>query len=177
MNNLLSVTRLQAGVSRLKLEPCDLSDVLGAALEELGSSIEGRQISIEIPPDLPLISMDFVLVTQVLVNLLSNALKYSQSDLPIQIHGETIDDELEVTVIDRGVGVPEGDLGRVFQKFHRLSQSNSADGLGLGLSICKEFVEAHRGRIGLEHNPEGGTVARFVLPVQPLPTIVESAIS
>ena len=67
--------------------------------------------------------------------------------------------------MDRGIGVPKGDLERVFQKFHRLTQSSSADGLGLGLSICKEFVEAHRGRITLEHNPEGGTIARFVLPI------------
>jgi K+-sensing histidine kinase KdpD len=170
MNNLLSVTRLQAGVSPLKLEPCDLSDVLGAALEELGSSIDGRQLLIEIPLDLPMISMDFVLVTQVLVNLLSNALKYAPSDLPIEIRSQTINDELEVTVTDRGVGVPEGELDRVFQKFHRLSQSNSADGLGLGLSICKEFVEAHRGRIGLERNSRGGTIARFVLPLQSLPS-------
>lgn len=177
MNNLLSITRLQAGVSRPKLELCDLSDVLGAALEELGSSRDGRQISIEIPPDLPLIPMDFVLMTQVLVNLFSNAIKYSPPDSPINLHSQTINDELEVTVIDRGVGVPERELDRVFQKFHRLSQTNSVDGLGLGLSICKEFVEAHRGRIGLEHNPGGGTIARFVLPVQSLRTIAEPTAS
>ena len=150
MNNLLSVTRLQAGASRLKLELCDLSDVVGAALEELGTSTDGRQISVEIPPDLPLISMDFVLITQVLVNLFSNALKFSPSNQLIRLQCQTVNDKLEVKVIDRGVGVPEGDLDRVFQKFHRLSRSNSADGLGLGLSICKEFVEAHGGRITLE---------------------------
>jgi K+-sensing histidine kinase KdpD len=166
MNNLLSVTRLQAGASRLKLEPCDLADVVGAALEELGTSTDGRQISIEIPLDLPLISMDFVLITQVLVNLFSNALKFSPSNQPVRLHSQAVSDKLEVKVIDRGVGVPGRDLDRVFQKFHRLSQSNSADGLGLGLSICKEFVEAHRGRITLEHNPEGGTIARFLLPIQ-----------
>jgi two-component system sensor histidine kinase KdpD len=73
---------------------------------------------------------------------------------------------LEVKVLDRGRGVPDGDLDRVFEKFHRLAESSSADGLGLGLSICKEFVEAHGGRISLEHNPGGGTVAKFVLPLQ-----------
>jgi K+-sensing histidine kinase KdpD len=165
MNNLLSVTRLQAGASRLKFEPCDLSDVVGAALEELGTAISTRQLSIEIPPDLPLVPMDFRLITQVLVNLFSNAIKFSPSDQPIQLRSRIINDKLEVTVMDRGIGVPKGDLERVFQKFHRLTQSSSADGLGLGLSICKEFVEAHRGRITLEHNPEGGTIARFVLPI------------
>lgn len=166
MNNLLSVTRLQAGASRVKLEPCDLSDVVGAALEELGTSIDERQISIEIPPDLPLVSMDFVLITQVLVNLFSNAFKFSPSDRQIQLCSQIVEDKLEVMVIDQGVGVPKGDLDRVFEKFHRLTESNSTDGLGLGLSICREFVEAHRGRISLEHNPGGGTTARFVLPVQ-----------
>jgi PAS domain S-box-containing protein len=165
MNNLLSVTRLEAGVSRVKLEPCDLSDVVGAALEELGTSTHRQQISLEIPPDLPLAPMDFDLITQVLVNLFSNALKFSPADQPIQLHSQMVNNQLEVMVIDQGVGVPEGDLERVFQKFHRLAESSAAEGLGLGLSICKEFVEAHRGQISLEQNPGGGTIARFVLPV------------
>jgi len=165
MNNLLSVTRLQAGATRLKLEPCDLSDVVGAALEELGTSADGRQISTEIPQDLPLISMDFVLITQVLVNLFTNALKFSPFNQPVRLHSQIVNDKLEVKIVDRGVGIPEADFDRVFQKFHRLSQSNSADGLGLGLSICKEFVETHRGRITIENNPEGGAIATFVLPI------------
>ena len=170
MSNLLSVTRIQAGESRVKLEQCDLSDVVGAALEELGTATDERQISIEIPPHLPLVPMDFVLITQVLVNLFTNAFKFSPSDERIQLRSQIVDDKLEVMVIDRGVGVPEGDLNRVFQKFHTLTEASSTDGLGLGLSICKEFVEAHRGRISLEPNPGGGTVAKFVLPIQASPT-------
>jgi two-component system sensor histidine kinase KdpD len=165
MNNLLNVTRLQAGVSRLKLEPSDLSDVVGAALEELQASTRKRSVSVEISPEVPLVPMDFELITQVLVNLLSNALKFSPPDQPIRLSGQIVNGELEVTVADRGRGVPEEELGRVFQKFHRLAESTSNDGLGLGLSICKEFVEAHRGRIRLENNPGGGTIARFFLPV------------
>jgi len=166
MNNLLNVTRLQAGASRLKLEPSDLSDIVGAALEELGPSDGKSKISIEIPQDLPLVPMDFNLITQVLVNLLSNALKFSPAEQSIQLQARIAGDKLEVAVADRGRGVPEEELGRVFQKFHRLAESSSVDGLGLGLSICKEFVEAHGGRIRLENNPGGGTIARFVLPVQ-----------
>jgi two-component system sensor histidine kinase KdpD len=136
-------------------------------LEELGASIGESNISIEIPPDLPLVQMDFNLITQVLVNLFSNALKFSPAEQPIQLHSRIVDDKLEVAVADRGRGIPEEDLGRVLQKFHRLAESSSVDGLGLGLSICKEFVEAHGGRIRLENNPGGGTIARFVLPVAP----------
>jgi two-component system sensor histidine kinase KdpD len=172
MNNLLNVTRLQAGVSRLKLEPHDLLDVAAAALEELGTSSQKRQVSIEISPDLPLVPMDFELITQVLVNLFSNAFKFSPAGQPIRLSSQIADGELEVTVADRGRGVPEDDLDRVFQKFHRLAESSSVDGLGLGLAICKEFVEAHRGRIRLENNPGGGTIARFVLPLEAFPHVI-----
>lgn len=164
MNNLLNVTRLQAGVSRVRLEPCDLSDVVGAALEDVGTQAQTRRVSIEISPDVPLVPMDFELIKQVLVNLFSNAFKFSSPDEPIHLASQLADGELQVSVADRGPGVPLEDLDRVFGKFQRLAESSSADGLGLGLSICKEFVEAHRGRIWLEKNPEGGTIARFVLP-------------
>jgi K+-sensing histidine kinase KdpD len=164
MNNLLNVTRLQTGIWRLRIEPCDLLDVVGAALEEMGT--HKRQLSIDIPRDLPLIPMDFDLITQVLVNLFSNAFRFSSAEQPIELNSQIVSDKLEVKVLDRGRGVPDGDLDRVFEKFHRLAESSSADGLGLGLSICKEFVEAHGGRISLEHNPGGGTVAKFVLPLQ-----------
>jgi two-component system sensor histidine kinase KdpD len=171
MNNLLSVTRIQAGVSRLKLEPSDLSDVVGAALEELGTLTQKRLITVQIPSDLPLVPMDFDLITQVLVNLFSNAIKFSPSDHPIDVRGQIVDGKLEVSVVDRGRGIPNGDLERVFQKFHRLESISSVDGLGLGLFICKEFVEAHRGQIRLEINPDGGTIARIVLPCQTLPAV------
>ena len=164
MNNLLNVTRLQTGVWRVKIEPCDVLDVVGAAIEEMGT--HQRQICIHIPPDLPLVPLDFNLITQVLVNLLSNAFKFSPTDEPIELRSQMVNDKLEVSVADRGRGIPEGDPERVFQKFQRLAESGSTDGLGLGLSICKEFVEAHRGSISLEHNPGGGTIAKFVLPIQ-----------
>jgi two-component system, OmpR family, sensor histidine kinase KdpD len=147
MNNLLNVTRLQAGISRVKLEPCDLSDIVGAALEELEASTRRNNISIDIAQDLPLVPMDFNLITQVVVNLFSNALKFSPAEESIQLQGRIVGDKLEVAVADRGRGIPQEDLGRVFQKFHRLAESSSVDGLGLGLSISKEFVEAHGGRI------------------------------
>ncbi|MEO8340008.1 MAG: ATP-binding protein, partial [Nitrospirota bacterium] len=166
MNNLLNVTRLQTGGLRVRLEPCDLSDVVGAALEDLGEQAQTRRVSIEISLDVPLVPMDFELIKQVLVNLFSNAFKFSSPDESIHLGGHLIDGELNVSVADRGRGVPLEDLDRVFGKFQRLEESSSADGLGLGLSICKEFVEAHRGRIWLENNPEGGTIARFVLPGQ-----------
>jgi two-component system sensor histidine kinase KdpD len=164
VNNLLSMTRLETGASTVKTEPHDLLDVVSTALEELGASARQRQMSFDIPEDLPLVPMDFGLITHVFINLLSNAFKYSPHDQPVEVRGRIIDQHLEVLVVDRGVGVPPEDLGRVFDKFYRASELGSSTGLGLGLAICKAFIEAHDGRIRLENNPSGGTIARFVIP-------------
>ncbi len=164
VNNLLSMTRLETGASTVKTEPSDLLDVVSTALEELGASAGQRQVSFDIPEDLPLVPLDFGLITHVFINLFSNAFKYSPPHKPVEIRGRIIDGQLEVLVIDRGVGIPPEDLDRVFDKFYRVAQLGSSSGLGLGLAICKAFIEAHHGRIGLENNPMGGTIVRFVIP-------------
>jgi two-component system, OmpR family, sensor histidine kinase KdpD len=133
-------------------------------VEELGAAARQRQVSFDIAEDLPLIPMDFGLITHVFINLLSNAFKYSAPGEAVEVRGRIIDDRLEVLVVDKGVGVPPEDLGRVFDKFYRAAESGSSSGLGLGLAICKSFIEAHNGRISLEHNPAGGTIAKFVIP-------------
>jgi len=164
VNNLLNMMRLETGASTVKTEPCDLLDVVSAALEELGPSAGQRQVSFDIPEDLPLVPMDFGLITHVFINLLSNAFKFSPPDQPVEVQGRIIDDQLEVLVVDRGIGVPPEDLGRVFEKFYRAAEFGSSNGLGLGLAICKAFIEAHGGRISLENNPMCGTIVRFVIP-------------
>ena len=167
VNNLLSMTRLETGASTLKTEPSDLLDVVSTALEELRASAGRRQISFDIPEDLPLVPMDFGLMTHVFINLFSNAFKYSPAEQPVEVRGRIIDDQLEVLLADRGVGVPPEDLARVFDKFYRVAELGPARGLGLGLAICKAFIEAHHGHIGLENNPMGGTIVRFVIPAEP----------
>jgi len=164
VNNLLSMTRLETGASTVKTEPHDLLELVSAALEELGASARQRQVSFDIPADLPLVPMDFGLITHVFINLFSNAFKFSPSDQPVEVRGRIIKDQLEVLVADRGVGVPPEDLDRVFDKFYRVAELGSTNGLGLGLAICKAFIEAHNGRISLENNPLGGTIVRFVIP-------------
>jgi K+-sensing histidine kinase KdpD len=164
VNNLLSMTRLETGAATVKTEPCDVLEVVSAALEELGAPAAQRQISFDVPEDLPLVPMDFGLITHVLINLFSNAFKYSSAHQPVEVRSRIISDQLEVMVVDRGVGVPPEDLGRVFDKFCRAAEFGSSTGLGLGLAICKAFIEAHDGRISLENNSLGGTIARFVIP-------------
>jgi len=108
--------------------------------------------------------MDSVLIVQVIVNLLENALKYSAADLPIEVEARVERDQLHLSVRDRGQGIPDDDLERVFDKFYRCVTPGVARGAGLGLAICKGFIEVHGGRIRVERRAHGGTEATFTLP-------------
>jgi len=101
----------------------------------------------------------------VLVNLLENCLKYSPPDSPIEITATTDSAWLMIEVADRGAGVPEQDLNRVFDKFYRIPVPEGAGGTGLGLSICKGIVEAHGGRIRAENRSSGGLSIQIKLPL------------
>ena len=166
VGNLLDMTRLEARATRIHIEPCDVQDVIGAALAQLGDTGRTRSIAVDAPASLPLVPMDFVLITQTLVNVLDNAVKYSPPGAPITIRAEAHDRDLDIVVTDHGIGIPSGDLDRVFDKFYRAPQTG-VTGSGLGLSICKGFVEAHGGRIRAETQPAGGTVVRVTLPLRP----------
>ncbi|MEP6539100.1 MAG: ATP-binding protein [Bryobacteraceae bacterium] len=166
VRNLLDMTRLEGGVLRVKTELCDLHDIVTAALYQLGAAASGRRVSVIIPPDLPLVPMDDVLIVQVLVNLLDNALKYGGKDGSIQLDARLEGEELEVRVLDSGCGIPERDLERVFEKFFRAVPPGAPKGAGLGLSICKGFVEVHNGRILAARRSEGGTELSFFLPLE-----------
>jgi two-component system sensor histidine kinase KdpD len=109
--------------------------------------------------------MDLVLMTQVLVNLLDNSLKYAPPEYPIEIVAATEGAWLTLEVADRGHGVPEHDLKRVFDKFYRIPIPEGAGGTGLGLSICKGIVEAHKGSIGAENRTGGGLRIMVRLPL------------
>jgi two-component system sensor histidine kinase KdpD len=165
VGNLLDMTRLEAGAVKLNLEPCEVSDVVGAALEQLSGELHNRQVQLDIADDLPLVPMDFVLIQQVLTNLLDNAVKYSPPEAPIEIHARQAGQELEIQVADRGVGIPPDDLVRVFDKFFRVRRPNSVAGSGLGLTICKGIVEAHGGRIWAQNRPGGGVLLIFTVPL------------
>jgi two-component system, OmpR family, sensor histidine kinase KdpD len=166
VQNLLDMTRLEGGAIRVRTELCDVHDVVGAALEQLGDATRGHAISTTFPADMPLVPMDQVLIVQVLVNMLDNALKYSPGEAPIEIEARLNSGQLEVRVLDRGVGISEQELERVFEKFYRGTPHGAARGAGLGLSICKGFVEAHNGRILAKCRAQGGTEVAFFLPVQ-----------
>ncbi|MGA2820627.1 MAG: sensor histidine kinase KdpD [Anaerolineales bacterium] len=166
VGNLLDMTRLEAGAMKLAQEPSDVQDVVGAALDQLGNRLSIRPVTVDVPAELPLVPMDFVLIVQVLVNVLDNALKYSPTEAPIEIHARAIGPWLEVQVADRGIGIPSEDLGRVFDKFYRVHRPESVTGTGLGLSICKGIVEAHGGSISAQNREGGGMLITFTLPLR-----------
>jgi two-component system sensor histidine kinase KdpD len=163
--NLLDMTRIEAGAVRLNLEPCDVQDLVGCALAVLEPRIGNREVSFRMLPVMPLVPMDLVLMTQVLVNLLENSLKYSPNATLIEIVASTGANRLVIEVADHGPGVPEKDLLRVFDKFYRIPVPEGAGGTGLGLSICKGIVEAHGGTIKAENRPGGGLRIVIHLPL------------
>jgi two-component system sensor histidine kinase KdpD len=172
VGNLLDMTRIEAGGLQLAPELCDVQDLVGSALEQAERIVESRPVKVDVPADLPLVPMDFVLMVQVLVNLPDNAVKYSPPESPIEVRADIEDSELHVQVADRGIGIPPADLERVFDKFYRVQRPGSVTGSGLGLSICKGITEAHGGRIWAESREGGGTLVTVGLPL----TVKEKAL-
>jgi two-component system sensor histidine kinase KdpD len=162
VSNLLDMTRLEAGSLRLQRDWHSLEELVGTALARLEGSTRDRPVSISIPPDLPLVPVDPVLVEQLLVNLLENAFKYTPAGTPVRISAEAAAARVEVEIADEGPGFPAGAEERIFEKFYR--GPSTAHGSGLGLPICKAIVTAHGGRIQAENRARGAAF-RFSLPL------------
>ncbi len=165
VGNLLDMTRLEAGALAIHLEPCDVQDVIGAALNQMGNRLQGREVRVDVPAGLPLVPLDFVPMVQVLVNLLDNALRYSPPEQPVDVIVRPKDRQIEIEVADRGMGIPPDDLEHIFDRFYRLQRPGDAGGTGLGLSICRGIVEAHGGTIRARNRPGGGASLAITLPL------------
>ncbi len=164
VNNLLSMTRLEAGALRVEKEWLPLEEVVGAALVRVEDRLGHRVVKTSFPSDSALVLLDGVLIEQVLINLLDNAIKYTPADSPIDLLAEITKDSVHLTVADHGPGIPSGDLERIFDKFYRAAAAG-APGVGLGLSICRGIVEAHGGRMWAENPSGGGAAFHIVLPM------------
>jgi len=150
----------------LHREACDVQELIGSSLEQIGIPLKNRQVKVEIPAKLPLVPLDFVLFSRVLVNVIDNALKYSSPEKPIEIKARASNQTLEITVADRGEGIPVDDLERIFDKFYRVQRPDNVSGTGLGLSISKGIVEAHGGSIKAENRRGGGAIFTVQLPLE-----------
>jgi two-component system sensor histidine kinase KdpD len=173
VENLLDMSRLDSGRLQLKREWCDVGDVISVAVKRLERELAKHPLVIEYAPDLPLVYMDFTLMEQVLVNLLDNACSYTPPGASIEIRSEHKENSLLISITDRGPGIPEEDLERIFDKFYRVP-GTATGGTGLGLSICRGLVEAHGGALTAENAPGG---ARFMifLPIGAPPPPVHEA--
>lgn len=165
VGNLLNMTRIESGAIKLNVEPSDVQDLIGTAIEQLGWRISKHQIKTNIPVDFPLVQMDFTLMVQVIVNLMENAVKYSPENSLIEISASVLDSKAHLKISDRGVGIPSEDLTRIFDKFHRVQRPENVSGTGLGLSISKGIVEAHGGTIRAMNRESNGTVIEIELPL------------
>ncbi|WP_437901411.1 DUF4118 domain-containing protein [Sorangium sp. So ce124] len=168
VRNLLDMTRLESGALAVKKEWLPLEEIVGAALNRVEERLEGREVSIELDRATELVPMDGVLMEQVLINLLENALKYSPAGSPIGIRGFTERSTAMLEIMDRGPGLPPGEEETIFEKFHR-GRGQTQRGLGLGLTICRGIVAAHGGQITAEDRPHGGAVFRVTLPIEGRP--------
>jgi two-component system sensor histidine kinase KdpD len=163
VGNLLDMTRLESGAVAVKREWVPLEEIVGSALTRLESRLGGRPVRAALPADLPLLSVDPVLLEQVFVNLLENAAKYTPTDSAIEIAARSDESGVQIEVADRGPGLPPGSESRIFEKFFR--RGPSGGGVGLGLAICRGIVEAHEGRLVAENRADGGAVFRIRLPI------------
>ena len=164
VGNLLDLTRLESGV-QLRSELCPLEEIVGAALQRMETQLRDRRVITQLPEDLPPVSVDDVLMGQVIVNLMENAIKYTPDETAIELVAEARPGVLELAVLDRGPGFAPGEEKRVFDKFYR-GKSEGARGAGLGLAICKAIVTAHGGAIEAANRPQGGAVFRVRLPLE-----------
>jgi two-component system sensor histidine kinase KdpD len=166
VSNLLEMTRLEAGAIQPKKEPNDPLDIIGSAVARVRKRMGVRKLEMKVPPDLPLVPMDGLLIGQVVTNLLDNALKYTPEESSIEILSRIDEGRWLVEVADRGPGVPEQDLPHLFEKFYRGPQKESKSGAGLGLAICRGIVNIHDGFLVAENRPDGGMLFRLALPVE-----------
>lgn len=174
VENLLDMSRLESGRLRLKRDWCDVSDIIGVAVRRLENCLEGRPLTIQVTPQLPLVQVDFVLIEQALVNLLENACNYTPEGTPITVTAHQHDQWVEIIVADKGPGIPEAEIARIFDKFYRVP-GTATGGTGLGLSISRGLIEAHGGTLTAENQPEGGARFTLRLPTNDAPPPVKEA--
>jgi two-component system sensor histidine kinase KdpD len=172
-NNILDMARLDAGAVTLKREWVPIEEIVGGVLTRLRPRLEGRPVRTALPNDAPLVKLDAVLIEQVLVNIVENALKYTPSGTAIEISAEFALSSVTVTVADEGPGIPPGLEERLFDKFYRASPERAQSGVGLGLTICRAIVEAHGGTIHAENRVPRGAAFRFTLPRDETPPTIE----
>lgn len=172
VNNLLELARISSGSLRLRKEWQPLEEVIGAAIKRLGPALASHPVQVALPPDLPLLEFDAVLLERVIGNLLDNACKHAPEGTSIRVSANTLGNRAQISICDQGPGfAADIDLEAPFL---REAADSGKPSVGLGLTICKAIVEAHQGRLTLSAPKDGqGTCVQFTLPLGTPPIIEE----
>ena len=169
VNDIMDLSRLEGGAVRLNLSPADLNDIVESSVQTLDTLAvrKGIRLAQELGADLPEITIDASKLRQVIVNLLNNAIKFTEAGGTIGVLTRAQDDQLVVEVTDSGIGIAARDLTRVFDLFARtdVAVNRNYEGLGLGLHLVKRLVELHGGRVWVESTPGKGSRFSFSLPL------------
>jgi two-component system sensor histidine kinase KdpD len=165
VENLLNMSRLDSGVIQPNIDWCDVNELIHDTVNRLKENLAQRTVNIEIEDALPLCKLDVGLMEQVLTNLILNANIYCPTQCTITIKIALKNNTLLLIVEDNGNGFANEELHKVFEKFYRVPNTNT-NGSGLGLSIVKGFVEAHKGTISLHNSPTGGAVFTITIPTE-----------
>jgi len=173
VSNLLEVTLLDSGKLKLKQDYYFLPELVGNALKQTESVLQGRKIACQIPPNLPALYVDGLLIEQVLVNLLENAAKYTPEGSPVALHCNAYAGQVKIVIEDEGSGIPAGEEEKIFDAFHTAVTTQPRKGSGLGLAICRGILQAHEGNIKVENRSEGGAIFTIILPVGAVPVMTE----
>jgi two-component system sensor histidine kinase KdpD len=169
--NLLNMVRVETGALAVQKSWQPLEEVVGVALLRLEEQLARHPVEVDLPPHLPLVPVDELLVEQVFINLLENAARYTPPGTAVAVRAWETGGAVCVEVADRGPGIPAGAEELVFRKFYRAAGaqhddgSGPAGGSGLGLTIAQGIVSAHGGRMWVEPRPGGGAAFRFTLPL------------
>lgn len=167
VDNLLDMSRLQAGALVLDLRTVEVEEVVGRALADVG--VAAVEVTVDLPPDLPGLRCDPGLLERVLVNLILNAVRYAPTDEPPRITADAADERIRIRVIDRGPGIPVTDQEHVFRPFQRLGDTDNSTGLGLGLALARGLTEAMGGTLQPQPTPGGGLTMTVDLAAGPDP--------
>ena len=174
VENLLDMSRIEAGALQLEKMWYPLDELICDVLRRMSPRLQGRDVQVNIPENLPPIEIDNVLIDQVVTNLLENAVNHTPAESPIDVSICICQEEkwVQVSVAARGPGIALNEKSLIFDKFYRglttdatVSHSSSSRGSGLGLAICRALVEAHGGHIWVEARQGGGAVFHFTLPL------------
>ncbi len=168
VDNLLDMSRLQAGAMPVFPRPADLEEIIARSLDDIGPL--ARTVIVDFPDAVPEVMVDPAILERVIVNLTVNALRYAPATSPPLLTASALGDQVELRIVDRGPGIPEADRDRMFIPFQRLGDTDNTTGVGLGLALSRGLTEAMGGTLDPEETPGGGLTMAVSLPAVPGPT-------